>query len=163
MAAVRRAELPAHVPTLDDLYAACGTDFDLAMDVRLPEVARAVLRVARRHDAVPRLWLVAPAPTLLSAWRALDPDVHLAHSIRLAERSASSVRDVAAHGGEALNMRWPWWTRSFVRQVHEAGLLAFGYDAQSRFALGRCVSLGLDGVFSDHVDRMQRAIAGPPA
>src|SRR3954453_6837534 len=31
--AVVRADLPPHVPTLADLYDACGTDFDLSLDV----------------------------------------------------------------------------------------------------------------------------------
>jgi glycerophosphoryl diester phosphodiesterase len=51
-------------------------------------------------------------------------------------------------------MRWPWWTRSFVREVHDAGLLAFGYDAQREWTMRHCLKLGLDGIFSDHVDRM---------
>jgi glycerophosphoryl diester phosphodiesterase len=161
MADLLREELPTHVPSLDELYDACGTDFDLAVDVRLPQVAAAVLAVARRRGATARLWLVAPAPSLLSAWRELDPDVHLAHTIRRADRHATSVREVAEHGGEALNMRWPWWTPSFVGLVRDAGLLAFGYDAQSRFALHRCVRLGLDGVFSDHVDRLVETCQTP--
>jgi glycerophosphoryl diester phosphodiesterase len=158
IAQVRHEQLPAQVPTLDELYTACGTGFDLAIDVRLPDVAAAVVQVARRHDALARLWLVAPAPTLLSQWRALDERVHLAHTIRLRERSTSAVQDIARHGGEALNMRWPWWTPSYLRWVHDAGLLAFGYDAQSPFALRRCAALSLDGVFSDHVHRMTQML-----
>jgi glycerophosphoryl diester phosphodiesterase len=33
-------------------------------------------------------------------------------------------------------------------------MLAFGYDAQRTSSLRRCVELGLDGVFSNYVDRM---------
>jgi hypothetical protein len=38
-------------------------------------------------------------------------------------------------------------------------MLAFGYDAQRESALARSVAIGLDGVFSDHVDLMLNAIA----
>src|SRR3954451_2163401 len=31
---VARADLPAHIPTLDDLYAVCGTAFELSLDVK---------------------------------------------------------------------------------------------------------------------------------
>src|SRR5918997_2457094 len=33
---VRRAELPAHVPTLEELYATCGTHVPLSLDVKDP-------------------------------------------------------------------------------------------------------------------------------
>jgi hypothetical protein len=60
-------------------------------------------------------------------------------------------------------MRWPWWTARHVRHVHAAGLLAFGYDAQRPWTLRRCGRIGLDGVFSDHVDRMLvLTLAAPP-
>jgi glycerophosphoryl diester phosphodiesterase len=154
MAEVRRDELPAHVASLGELYAACGVDFDLAIDVRLPDVAAEVVAVAERHHATGRLWLVAPEPSMLPAWRALAHDVHLAHSIKLVQRSASIVEAVRAGEGEALNMRWPWWTASYVRRVHDAGLLAFAYDVQSAFAVRRCERLGIDGIFSDHVERL---------
>ena len=160
MANVRRDELPAHIPTLDELYSACGADFDLAIDVKRRRAAGVIVEVARQHGALDRLWLVAPATELLSRWRTLDPAPHLAHTIKLRERFGDEVDAVAAGGGEALNMRWPWWTKSFVQRVHNAGLLAFAYDAQSRFALRRCVRLGIDGVFSDHVDRMTAMLSG---
>ncbi len=154
MADVRREELPAHVASLGELYEACGVDYDLAIDVRIPEVAAAVVAVADEHGATGRLWLVAPEPSMLPAWRALAHDVHLAHSIKLVHRTASIVDAVRAAEGEALNMRWPWWTASYVRRVHDAGLLAFAYDVQSAFAVRRCRRLGIDGIFSDHVSRL---------
>lgn len=155
MAQVRRDELPAHVPSLSELYAECGTEFDLAIDVRLPDVAAAVLDVARAFSATRRLWLVGGTPELLNAWQSLGHDGHFAMSIRLVERHGDVIGVAQRAGADALNMRWPWWTRSWVRRVHEAGLRAFGYDAQSSPSLQRCARLGLDGVFSDHVDRMK--------
>lgn len=160
IAEVGRDELPAHVPTLDELYAVCGTDFDLAIDVRRPDVAAAVLAVARAHGAASRLWLVAAAHDLMDGWRGLGDDVHLALSIRLIERSRATVRAAAHAGAEAVNMRWPWWSRRFVDLVHSEGMLAFGYDVQRARAMRRCLRLGLDGLFSDHVERLQQTVAG---
>jgi glycerophosphoryl diester phosphodiesterase len=156
MAEVRRDELPAHVASLSELYAECGTEFDLAIDVRLPDVAAAVVDVARRHGAAERLWLVAGEPDLLVAWQHLDHTGRLAMSIRLFERFRAAVTTAHDAGADALNMRWPWWSASLVLKVHEAGLLAFAYDVQSSFALRRCQRLGIDGIFSDHVDRLQQ-------
>jgi len=128
--------------------------------VRLPRVGDAIIDVARRHGALGRLWLVAAAPEHLDRWRGLSDEVHLAVTLRLVDRRASTIAAVAAAGAQAVNMRWPWWTSPWVARVHDARLQAFGYDAQSSSALRRCVRLGLDGVFSDHVDRLQKATAG---
>ena len=50
IADVRRDQLPAHIPTLSELYDACGTNFDLAVDVRRPNVAAAIIDALSRLD-----------------------------------------------------------------------------------------------------------------
>lgn len=151
IADVRRDELPAHMPTLAELYAECGTDFDLAIDVRIPEVAAAVVEVARSANALDRLWLVGATPKLVHGWQHLDHSGYYAMSIRLVERRGDVIEAAKRSGADALNMRWPWWTKRWVRRVHDAGLLAFAYDVQSRWALNRCAHLDVDGIFTDHV------------
>jgi glycerophosphoryl diester phosphodiesterase len=151
IADVRRADLPAHIPTLDELYEQCGTSFDLAVDVRLPMVGDAVIDVARRHGAVARLWLVAENAANLGRWRSLSDEVHLAVSLRLVERRHRVMAAALDVGAEAVNMRWPWWSRRLVRRLHDAGLLCFAYDIQRSASLRRCRRLGVDGVFSDSV------------
>lgn len=165
IAEVQRADLPAHIPTLDDLYEQCGSDFDLAIDVRLPMVGDAVIDVARRHGALSRLWLVAEDATDLARWRPLSDEVHLAVSMRLVERRRAVIDAAAGIGAEAINMRWPWWSRRLVRRLHDAGLQCFAYDVQRSAALARCRRLGVDGVFSDSVPLLvstsEKAIADP--
>ena len=148
---VRRADLPVHIPTLDELYEQCGTDFELAIDVRLPMVGDAVIDVARRHGALGRLWLVAATADHLERWRPLSHEVHLAVSLRLVERRHSVMAAARDVGAEAVNMRWPWWSRRLVRRLHDSGLLCFAYDIQRPPSLRRCRRLGIDGVFSDSV------------
>jgi len=155
IAEVRRADLPAHIPTLDELYEQCGSGFDLAIDVRLPIVGDAVIDVARRHGALARLWLVAETAADLGRWRPLSDEVHLAVSLRLVERRRSLMAAAADVGAEAVNMRWPWWSHGLVRRLHDAGMLCFAYDVQSRGAIRRLRSLGVDAVFSDDVQMLQ--------
>ena len=152
IADVRRDELPAHIPTLDELYAGCGNNFDLAIDVRLPEVAEAVVDVARKHAALDRLWIVGANTSLLRSWQHLEHDGSYAMSIRLVERHGDIVDAAKRAGADALNMRWPWWNRRWVRRVHESGLLAFAYDVQWAWAHDRCARLDIDGIFSDKVE-----------
>jgi glycerophosphoryl diester phosphodiesterase len=148
---VHRADLPAHIPTLDALYEQCGSDFDLAVDIRLPFVGDAVIDVARRHEALSRLWLVAASTADLDRWRSLSDHVHLAITLRPTDRRRSVVESAVRAGAEAVNMRWIWWTRRSVHRMHAHGLLCFGYDVQRTGSLARCQRLGLDGVFSDSV------------
>jgi glycerophosphoryl diester phosphodiesterase len=162
IAGLRRDELPAHVPTLDELYDRCGTDFALAIDVKSVAVAASIVMVALRHKAVHNLWLVTPDSGDLAeidlggAHRAVTLRGNVVRT-RKRRHAFDHARDV---GVEAINARWMWWSPATVDEVHEKGMLAFGYDAQRRRSLNRCVRLGLDGVFSDHVDRMLTAI-GP--
>jgi glycerophosphoryl diester phosphodiesterase len=151
IADIRRDDLPAHMPTLAELYAACGSDFDLAIDIRLPEVATAVVDVSRTFGALDRLWLVGATPKLLHDWQHLDHSGRYAMSVRLVERRGDVIEAAKRAGADALNMRWPWWTKTWVRRVHDAGLLAFAYDVQSRWAHNRCAHLDIDGIFSDRV------------
>lgn len=151
IADVRRHELPAHIPTLGELYAACGTEFDLAIDVRRPNVAAAIVDEATVHAAADRLWLVGGSPGQLSGWQQADYPGRFAMSIKRQARQGDVASRARQAGADALNMRWPWWTKRWVQRVHEAGLLAFAYDVQWHWAMRRCARLGIDGVFSDHV------------
>jgi glycerophosphoryl diester phosphodiesterase len=160
IAEVGRDQLPAHMPTLDDLYEACGTDFELAVDVKTPLVASSVVAVAQRHDAVERMWVVAPQPDHLESLDGAHRAVTLrGEVIRSRRRRRAALAHAKATGVEAINARWMWWSRGVVDEVHGLGMLAFGYDAQRPVSLNRSTSIGLDGVFSDHIDRMVAAIA----
>lgn len=159
IAAIRRDELPSHVPTLDDLYRACGTDFDLAVDVKTADVAGAVAATAARYAAGDRAWVVAPQPAHLENLHGVNLAVTLRGTVLRSRRRPGALRHARDTGVDAINARWMWWTRGLVDEVHAAGLLAFGYDAQRQASLTRSLSIGLDGVFSDHVERMTAAIA----
>jgi glycerophosphoryl diester phosphodiesterase len=154
IAEVARDQLPAHMATLDELYATCGTDFALAIDVKTAVVAAALIEAAKRHDAVDHLWVVAPESSHLSGLN----DAHLAVTVRgnvlRSRRRGAVLAKARDHGAEAINARWMWWNRSIVGEVHGLGMLAFGYDAQRAFSLNRSKRIGLDGIFSDHVDRL---------
>jgi glycerophosphoryl diester phosphodiesterase len=159
MAQVHRRNLPAHVPTLAELYDACGTDFDLAIDVKSAAVAAAVLAVAQRYRAADRLWVVAPAPALLAGLAGAHRAVTMRGTVMRSWRRGNALQAARTAGLDAVNARWMWWTRHSVEETHALGLLAFGYDAQHSSSLARSMSVGLDGVFSDHVERMTAALA----
>jgi len=50
------------------------------------------------------------------------------------------------------------WTGGLATLFHRFGVLAFGWDAQTPRVLDELIDLGIDGVYSDHVDRMVAAV-----
>ena len=164
MSELRRDQLPSHVMTLERLYDECGSDFELSLDVKDPEAAAPVVTVAGQHgDAVGRLWLCHPDWRQLLAWRSLSAHAHLVDSTRLrrikegAERRAATLADA---GIDAVNLHHTDWTLGLTTLFHRFGRYAFGWDCQHQRVLEAVVAMGIDGVYSDHVERMM-AVIGP--
>jgi glycerophosphoryl diester phosphodiesterase len=160
---VQRDQLPAHIPTLAELYEACGADFEFSLDVKDPAGVDEILRVAHAAGGASRLWLCHPDVDLLASWRERDGDVRLVNSTRLAslqygpERRAAELRSA---GIDAMNLHHAEWTPGLVALVHRFQRLGFGWDAQHVRTITALLHAGVDGIFSDHVDRMLDAVAG---
>ena len=164
IASVTRAELPHHIPTLEQLYAECGTAFELSLDVKDPAAVEPTIAVARSagDDVARRLWLCHPDWEVVASWRALDADVRLVDSTRIRkmkegpERRAANLADA---GIDAVNMHATDWTGGLTTLFHRFERCCFGWDAQFERVLLALLFMGMDGVFSDHVDRMVDALA----
>ena len=159
-------DLPGWLPSLADLLSECGSAYDLSLDLKDVRSAEAVLAVVRSQGADPaRLWLCGRGLAPLH-WRALDPDVRLVSDTRrrhLGEGWGAHLRRLADGGVDAVNLRHRRWSGQLVRQVHDAGLLAFGWDAQTTARLTELLRLGCDAVYSDHVRRMAMVLQQHPA
>jgi len=161
--AVERKALPKHVPTLAELYEACGSDFELSLDVMHPEAARAVVAVARESGDPARLWLCHWNWRVVAGFRALDPAVRLVDSTRVRVMQSDPgerAERMVALGIDALNLHWSDWNEALADTFRARDRALFGWDAQDDAALTRLLGLGMDAVFSDHVPRMMKAIRG---
>ena len=149
------------IPTLAELYAACGTGFELSLDLQHPEVGFPVLEVAEAASATDRLWACHDDLEFLLGLRRRSREVHIVCSTRprrMGETVTERIRRLADLGIEVLNMKWPDWTSERVETAHAAGLLAFGWDAQDDDAMERLLTMGIDGLYSDFPDRLVAAI-----
>jgi glycerophosphoryl diester phosphodiesterase len=160
---VTRRELPGHVPTLADLYATCGTDVPLSLDVKDPDAFDRVLDVARAAGgrAVENLWLCHHRWEQVVEWRGRDADVRLVDSTRLGSIKEGTERraaTLASKGIDAVNMHHLDWTGGLTTLFHRFGVLCFAWDAQAPRVLSELLDAGIDGVYSDHVDRMVDAV-----
>jgi glycerophosphoryl diester phosphodiesterase len=155
-----RDDLPEHIPTLSELLEHCGTNYELSLDVKDPAVATTICDVIRDHDEglLERTWLCDPSFERCLEWRPILPDVKLLNSTRLErlkegpERRAASL---AHHGIDGINMHRTDWNGGLVALFHRFDLMAFGWDMQYDHQLRTGLRMGLDAVFSDHVDIMQ--------
>ncbi len=159
--------MPSHIPSLADLLDQVGDSFELSLDLKgggvNGESIGAVVIATVREAApalLPRLWLCSPSWEQLVALRSLDETVKLVDSTRLAkikeglERRANTL---AHHGIDAVNLHHTDWTGGLVALVHRFGRYALGWDLQVERLLHDAFRMGLDGVFSDWVDRMMDA------
>jgi glycerophosphoryl diester phosphodiesterase len=156
---VDRSDLPPHIPTLDDLVRECGTDYHLSIDLKDPRSGIPVLDVLSRRspDLVARTWLCHPDQQLLVDLRDVDPRVKLLQSTRLAKIRESAERRAAALAEarlDGINLHHTDWNGGLVSLFHRFGLVAFGWDLQYEHLLRPALRMGLDAVYSDHVDVM---------
>jgi glycerophosphoryl diester phosphodiesterase len=157
--ASRLAELG--VPRLADLYNELGTGFELSLDLKDPDSAGQILRVVRDAGGLGRLWLCIEQLPLLEAVRGMDPDVRLVHSMgRRAygdalERHANTL---AKMGVAALNLRETEWSLGLVTLAHRFDLLAFAWDVQEYRRIRAVLEMGVDAIYSDHVERLVAAV-----
>jgi len=165
-----RAELPEHLPSLADLVETCGTDYHLSIDIKDDPAGPAVISWLRANvpDFRPRVWLCHPTLQVVSAWRSLDGEIRLVDSTRLdrvkegAERRLATLSNLGIDG---INLFHTEWTGGLATLAHRFNRTAFGWGIEYERHFQTAYRMGLDGVYSDHVDRMMdsyRAELGRP-
>jgi glycerophosphoryl diester phosphodiesterase len=162
-----RAALPSHIPTLAELYDRCGTDLPLSIDIKDSAAAPVVIAVAREAGggAEANLHLCSGNWERLAGWRSLSDGAQLVDSTRLKRLKEGPERRAAAlvnAGIGVVNLRLEDWSGGLTTLFHRFGLRCFGWDAQHRRQLDAPIAAGVDGLYSDHVERMMDAIAGRP-
>lgn len=161
---VDRGDLPGHIPALTDLFERCGHDFHLSLDLKDEGSGPAVIATCRDAvpDLVPRLWLCDPDIERLRRLRPIDADVRLVNSTKLARMKEGPERRAAIlseAGIDAVNLHHTEWTGGLTTLFHRFRRVCFAWDLQFEHALRPIVRMGMDGVFSDHVDTMVEAIS----
>ena len=93
--------------------------------------------------------------------RAFDETVRLVNSTKLGrmkegpERRAAVLADLAI---DAVNLHHSQWTGGLTTLFHRFDRVAFAWDLQFEHVLRNVIRMGIDGVFSDHVDVMADAL-----
>ena len=129
---------------------------------RLPMLAAALEQPAGCEKLVAALLLVFQAMDGVQA-----ATVHLALSGPISDPEYYGEAEIAGASLrlsgtptpiDALNLHHSDWTLGTVTLVHRFGVRALAWDAQEMRHLLRALRFGVDGVFSDRVDRMLAAV-----
>ena len=158
IASLVKSDLPPHIPSVADFFRELGNNFHLSLDVKSVDAVRplaeAMLGAGFGAD---RMWLCSPEESVLRACRTAMPGTHLVHSTRL-QRLPRTFEQHCAHlaesGVDTVNLHHSEWNGGRVVMCHRFGLNAFGWDLQHAEAMENGLRMGLDAVYSDHVDMM---------
>lgn len=159
-----RSELPAEIPSLEDLYRECGTRFELSLDLKHDDAAPEVLRVADAADATEHLWLCHWNWKRLVPLREASPRVRLVDSTSVRHMGTPAVERserMQKLGIDAVNLRHGEWEPELRDALAARGRLVFAWDLQEVETLRAALAFGVDAVYSDYVDRMQAVLAEP--
>lgn len=165
--AVPRSELGDHIPTIAELFdhVEVGT-WDFSLDIKDPLAADATINSLREFgettgiDIAARTWFCHPDLDVVTGWRNQWPDVRLVHSTRVHRVESTPERhaaQLAERGIDAVNFRAPDWSGGLTALYHRFGVHCFGWDVQLERTAAELLNIGLDGIFGDHVDRLEAA------
>ena len=155
---VDRSSLGPHIPSFEEMLSHIGHDVHISIDVKDINAAQGILDVVDRCGfPSDHVWLCHCEFESVLRLRDQFPQAKVVDSTRLSkipEGPEVRAAKLAAHGIDALNMHFTDWNGGLVTMVHRFGVYAFGWDVQFPAALTTAFRMGLDGVYSDHVDRM---------
>jgi glycerophosphoryl diester phosphodiesterase len=157
-----RNQLPAHIPSLGDLYASCGNHFQLSLDLKDSQALDSVLATCRAADAAEGMWLCSHDWAFLAAHRGKAHDIQLVDSTRLKRMKDGPERHaarLAQAGIDAVNMHYSDWTTGLTALFHRFERTCFGWDAQHERVISELVGLGIDGLYCDDTAKMMSLLS----
>ena len=158
IAELQRSSLPSHMPTVGEFFEKCGTDFQFSVDIKDENATDGLVSVARECGFdLSRLFVCHWKSAECFSIRERHPDIKVVDSTRLQRlKDGPEMRAalLANKGVDVLNMHISDWSGGLVTLLHRFNVQAFGWDAQFPAALSNGLLMGLDGIYSDHVDRM---------
>jgi glycerophosphoryl diester phosphodiesterase len=156
-----RVDLPPHIPTLLELLETCGSAYSLSLDLKDPDSAEAIVEVVERFDPtlLERTWLCEASLDRVIELRERfgDTPIRLLQTTRLERIDGTPERRaeyLSRHRIDGINLHRTDWSGGLVALFHRFGLHTFGWDMQHEHELRDSLRMGLDAVYSDHVDVM---------
>ena len=152
------SSLPSTIPSLQSFYSKIRGDYNFSIDIKDAKSVKKVIDTSKEFSfPLKKLWLCHPSVEKIALWRNLDPTIRLVNSTTLKhikegpERRIATLSDVSA---DAFNMHFSEWNEALVSLCHRFQIRSFAWDAQEERQIDWLLSIGIDGIFSDHVKKM---------
>lgn len=161
-----QAELVPEIMSLVDLLHIVEPGTPISLDIKDPAAFDAVVATARGHgsagtvDTERDLWLCSTDLDTLVSWRTrtsarLVLTTRLSRAKMKPEQLAARLRELEI---DALNLRHEEWNGGLIALVHRFDRYALAWGAEFEREIAKVVVAGVDGVFSNHVDRMAAVV-----
>ncbi len=158
---VDRSALPSHIPTVSEFFESCGHSFNFSVDIKDDAATDGLVAAARESGYdLSRLYVCHWRSAECFSIRERHPDIKVVDSTRLQRlKDGPEMRAalLANNGIDVMNMHISDWNGGLVTLMHRFNVQAFGWDIQFPDGLRKGLRMGLDGIYSDHVDRMVEA------
>lgn len=154
---VRSSELRAPAVSVSQFFEEFADQVDVMVAVRDPEAFEPLFEAVTTAHARARLWVMHTDVAVLGAWRERLPEAKLIHTSRTSElkrgleQHAAVLR--AAHV-DGLSLGFDEWTAGHVAVMHRFSRLAIASGPQHERQISELLSMGMDAVASNQVERM---------
>ncbi len=160
----------AKIPTLEEVFQRYREDANFYIDLKspgAPGIEKELLRSLEEHglrdpsDGRWRVIVVSFSESSLRALHDLEPSLPLTRAYPASETSESitATLDETREYAAGIN---PWRDavdRALVEAAHERCLRVYPYKADTKPALERLISLGVDGIFTGFPGRLDEVLA----
>jgi glycerophosphoryl diester phosphodiesterase len=153
------------IPTLLDLLDRFGERMQFNLELKVGESApyegieALVLAAVAARGLLPRMLFSCFEDPVLDRVRASSAQARIA--VLVSARKPGRVLERAARvGAEAVNPHISLVDRDFVEAAHAAGLRVYPYTANEEAEMARLLDCGVDGVITNHPDRLRRLVVG---
>ena len=151
------------IPTLLDLLDRLGARMEFNLELKVGESApyagieALVLAAVTARSLLPRMLFSCFEDPVLDRLRAASSEARIA--VLVSARKPGRVLERAARvGAEAVNPHTSLVDRAFVEDAHAAGLRVYPYTANEEDEMSRLLDCGVDGVITNHSDRLRRLV-----
>lgn len=156
----------ARVPTLDEMLDAFGARIAFNLEIKkgtraeyegIEEIA---IDAVRSRGIAERTLFSSFYDPVLARLRALAPEARIGllisrrYPVRIVERAR-------ALGAEAIHPEAAIVDAALVESAHEAGLAVYVFTVDEPAEMRRLLDLGVDGLFTNHPDRMRILVDAP--
>ncbi len=155
------------VPTLDEVLDSFGSLISFNLEIKSVSradyagIEAAALAAVESRDLLSRTLFSAFSDGVLERLRTLSPEARIALLIQPATAERGVERALAL-GAEALN---PWIglvNSDLIATAHTAGLAVHTFTVNAADDMRRMLDLGVDGMFSNHPDRLRSLVDEMP-